>query len=141
MPCATLCHEHGFGTDTISKVHVKIDKQLEAVKRILPRYQFEVRFKIEIERLDETLVTEGWARDLSESGLAAFVATELAMGERATLRIPLSNGVELVIPARVARCLGTQYGFQFTALSLTQRKEILRVLAQRKAIPYIPTDV
>ena len=117
------------------------DKQLEEVARIVPRYQFEVRFKIEIERLDGTLVTEGWARDLSESGLGAFVAKELLLGELAKLRIPLPGGVELVIPARVTRSLGTQYGFQFTALSLTQRKEILRVLANSKAIPYIPAVI
>jgi len=117
---------------------VKKGKQLEGVERIVPRYQFEARFKIEIERLGGRLTTEGWARDLSESGLGAFVATELLVGETATLRIPLPDGVELVVPAKVSRSLGTQYGFQFTALSLTQRKEILRMLAQSKPIPYVP---
>jgi len=118
---------------------VKIDKQREGVERIVPRHQFEARFKIEIERLEGTLVTEGWARDLSESGVGAFVATELHVGELATLRILLPDGVELVIPAKVTRSLGTQYGFQFTALSLTQRREILRVLANSKTIPYVST--
>jgi hypothetical protein len=119
-------------------VHVKIDKQCDGVERIVPRHEFEARFKIEIDRLEGTLVTEGWARDLSESGMGAFVATELVVGELAKLRIPLPDGVELVVPARVSRSLGTQYGFQFTALSLTQRKEILRVLGKSRAIPYIP---
>ena len=115
-----------------------IDKQLEGAARIVPRHQFEVRFKIEIERPEGTLATEGWARDLSESGLGAFVAKELLVGELATLRIPFPDGIELVIPAKVTRSLGTQYGFQFTALSLAQRKEILRVLAKSEAIPYTP---
>jgi len=117
------------------------DKQVEAVERIVPRHQFEARFKIEMERAGEAVGTEGWARDLSESGLGAFVATELLPGERVVLRIPLPDGVELVIPARVTRNLGTQYGFQFTALSLTQRQQILRVLARSKVIPYVPTLV
>jgi hypothetical protein len=114
---------------------VKADEQLERVVRIVPRYQFEARVRIEIERFDGTLVTEGWARDLSESGVGVFVAQELMVGELAILRIPMPSGVELLIPAQVARSLGTQYGFQFTALSAPQRSEILRVLAQSQVIP------
>jgi hypothetical protein len=115
------------------------DKHLDAIDRIVPRYQFEVRFKIEMKRADGTVTTEGWSRDLSESGLGAFVAAELLVGEQVTLLIPVRSEVELVIPAKVTRGLGTQYGFQFTALSTTQRTEILRVLTHNKALPYIPT--
>ena len=118
---------------------MNIDKQLAGDERIVPRYRFETRFKIEVERFDEKFVTEGWARDMSESGLGAFVATELLTGERAILRIPLPRGVELTIPARVTRTLGTQYGFQFMALSVEQREEIVRALAHCKTIPYLPT--
>jgi hypothetical protein len=67
---------------------------------------------------------EGWARDLSESGLGAFVARELIVGELVTIEILLSPSRELTIPAKVARGVGTQYGFQFTALSGEQREEI-----------------
>ena len=105
-------------------------------KRIVPRYPFEVRFKIRVDRSGAILDTEGWARDLSESGVGAFVATALVVGESATLRIPFPNGRELVIPARVARKSGTQYGFSFTALSPEQRGHILRAFAGKKAIPY-----
>jgi hypothetical protein len=85
------------------------------------------------------LETEGWARDLSESGLGAFVATPINPGESATLRIPLAHDSELVIPAKVTRILGTQYGFQFMALSAGQRDLILRAVAGKKAIPHQPT--
>jgi len=40
---------------------------------------FETRFKIRIERPEGPLETEGWARDLSESGLGAFVATPIIL--------------------------------------------------------------
>jgi hypothetical protein len=109
--------------------------------RIVPRYPFEARFKIRIERPGEILEIEGWARDLSESGLGAFVATPIMVGEQAVLRIPLANGSELVIPCIVARNVGTQYGFQFTALSKEQRRHILRVIAGKKAIPFNPVSV
>ena len=106
------------------------------VKRIVPRYPFEARFKIQIDRPQGPLSTEGWARDISESGIGAFVATPLEMGESATLRVPLAKGVELVVPAKVTRILGTQYGFQFQALSAQQRDEILRAVAGKKAMTY-----
>lgn len=106
-----------------------------AKARIVPRYPFEARFKIRIERSESTLETEGWARDLSESGLCAFVATPISLGESATLRIPLGKA-ELVIPSRITRVDGTQYGFQFTALSSEQRDHILGAIAGKKAIPY-----
>jgi hypothetical protein len=108
-------------------------------RRIVPRYPFEVRFKILIERPEGPLETEGWARDLSESGLGAFVATPINLGESATLRIPLSHGREMVIPAKITRIIGTQYGFQFTALSGEQRDEIVRAVAGKKAIAYQST--
>jgi PilZ domain len=120
---------------------VKQDKELHDIERIVPRYQFEVRFKIEMHGAVEKQVTEGWARDLSETGLGAFVARELPLGELATLQIPLPDGVELSIPARVTRNIGTQYGFQFTAMTAAQRTEILRVLTQSKELPYVSTGV
>ena len=107
----------------------------QAAKRIVPRYEFEARFRIEASRVGETLVTEGWARDLSESGVGAFVAAPLLVGESVTLTIPLPSGEELVIPAKVRRNLGTQYGFEFTALSAEQRRQIASVVAGSNAVP------
>jgi hypothetical protein len=40
-----------------------------------------------------------------------------------------------VIPAKVVRALGTEYGFQFTALSAEQRRQIRETLEERPAIP------
>ena len=113
----------------------ELDQQ-SGVKRIVPRYPFEARFKIQIARPQGPLATEGWARDISESGIGAFVATPLEMGESATLLVPLAKGVELVVPAKVTRILGTQYGFQFQALSAQQRDQILRAVAGKKAMHY-----
>ena len=67
---------------------------------------------------------EGWARDISETGVSAFVAQGLTVGELVTLEIPLAASHWHSIPAKVARCIGTQYGFQFTALSPGQRENI-----------------
>ncbi len=107
---------------------VDADKPL-GVERVLPRHQFEARVKIEVQRERGVSSAEGWARDLSESGLGAFVGMQLVVGEVATLRIPLANGVELVVPAKITRNFGTEYGFRFTALSREQRDQINDVLA------------
>ena len=115
-------------------------KAEEQARRIVPRYPFEARFKIRIERPDGVLETEGWARDVSESGLGAFVATPITMGEFATLRIPLPHDLELVIPAKVTRIVGTQFGFQFLALSAMQRDRILQAVQGKKAIAYQATS-
>ncbi|MGA3195803.1 MAG: PilZ domain-containing protein [Terriglobales bacterium] len=104
-------------------------EKLVGVDRVLPRHKFEARVKIEVIREQKTRFTEGWARDISESGMGAFVGMPLMVGEMATLRIPLQDGVEVVIPARVTRNFGTEYGFQFTALSRQQREQIHGVLA------------
>jgi hypothetical protein len=102
------------------------------LERITPRYIFEARIRISAQRGSEDLAMEGWARDISESGLSAFVARGLMVEEMVTLEIPLVSLRTLRIPARVARCMGTQYGFQFTALSPDQRTAI------RSAIKDLP---
>lgn len=107
-------------------------------ERILPRHEFDARVKVEVMREHKTRTTDGWARDLSENGLGAFVGAELIIGETATLRVPLHDGEELLIPAQVSRKVGTEYGFQFTALSTKQRDQIRNVLSMREIIPFDP---
>ena len=94
------------------------------MERITPRYVFEARIRILVQRASQNLAMEGWARDISETGISAFVAQGLIVGELVTLEIPLASSDWHSIPAQVARCLGTQYGFQFTALSPGQRENI-----------------
>ncbi|MGA2004368.1 MAG: PilZ domain-containing protein [Terriglobales bacterium] len=98
------------------------------VERILPRHRFEARVKIQVVREGRSRLAEGWARDLSETGLGAFVGMALLVGEFATLRIPSHGGGEMVIPAQITRSVGTEYGFQFTALSREQRDQIRALL-------------
>ncbi len=64
-----------------------------------------------------------------------LVAEELRVGELVTLEVPLSDSTTLNIPAKVARSLGTQYGFQFTALSAEQRAYVQSATRGKTAIP------
>jgi len=94
------------------------------VPEISPRHRFEARIRIRLNRGKQELNLQGWVRDLSESGLRAFVADALVPGETVVFEIPLSDTDKQVIPAKVIRALGTDYGFQFTALSTEQRRLI-----------------
>jgi hypothetical protein len=112
------------------------DDAMGSVDKILPRHLFETRIQILLQRDSTRLSLQGWARNLSESGLGAFVAEALILGESVTLEIPLPDCDKQVIPAEVVRALGTEYGFQFTALSAEQRRQIRATLKERPAIPY-----
>ena len=110
-----------------------------SANRISPRHGFETRILIRLERNGRKLSLQGWVRNLSESGLGAFVAETLTLGEPVTLEIPLPDSEKQVIPATVVRALGTEYGFQFTALSAEQRQQIRKTLEERPVIPYHDT--
>ncbi len=103
--------------------------------QIAPRHAFEARTQIRLERDQRKLNLQGWVRDLSESGLRAFVAEALMLDENVILEIPFPDTDKQIIPAKVVRVLGTEYGFQFTALSAEQRCHIQATLKGRPAIP------
>jgi len=113
-----------------------VQKNEIPLDRIAERHVFERRIKIRTKLRDKNIVADAWTRDMSESGLAAFVAEGFLIGEIVTLEISLSDSANTLIPATVARCLGTQYGFQFTALSAEQRSKILSALRGHPSIPY-----
>ena len=105
------------------------------VPDISPRHRFEARVSISVQRGERKLTLQGWVRDLSESGLRAFVADSLLPGESVTFEIPLCDTSNQVIPAKVMRALGTDYGFQFTALSADQRNQIQAALRDSPELP------
>jgi hypothetical protein len=106
-----------------------------STNRISPRHVFETRILIRRED-GERLSLPCWVRNLSESGLGAFVAGVLTLDESVTLEMPLPESDKLVIPAKVVRALGTDYGFQFTALSAEQRTLIRAMLKGQPVIPH-----
>ena len=112
------------------------DDAMGSVDRISPRHVFETMIQILLERNSAKLSLQGWVRNLSESGLGAFVAEALSVDESVMLEVPLPGCDKQMIPARVVRALGTEYGFQFTALSADQRRQIRATLKERPAIPY-----
>ena len=107
---------------------------MSSENRITRRHKFEARIIVHLFRNHRQSVVAGWARDLSESGLRAFVAEQLQVGECVTLLVPLSSSQKQAIAARVARQVGTEYGFQFTALSGEQRAEVQSILERQPTV-------
>jgi hypothetical protein len=103
-----------------------LDDAMGSMDKIAPRHVFETRIQIFLQRDSARPSLQGWARNLSESGLGAFVAEALIPGESVMLEIPLPDCDKQVIPAQVVRALGTECGFQFTALSAEQRRQLRR---------------
>src|SRR5438477_11927666 len=112
------------------------DENRNPAGRISPRHVFETRITIRLQRDSQKLILQGWARNLSEGGLNAFIAHALMLGESAILEIRLPNSGKHAIPAQVVRTLGTEYGFQFTALSAEQRSQLRATLEAYPTIPY-----
>lgn len=110
------------------------DGHSDAASRIAPRYQFETRVAIQVK---SGTSTEGWVRDLSESGIGAFVGRELSVGETATLTFRLTDSAKIVLPAQVVTAIGTRYGFRFLALSAEQREQIVKATQHLKVIPFV----
>ena len=110
--------------------------------RISPRFKFEARFRLRIQRRGEDVTVGGWARDISESGIGAFVAEELTPGEEVDLEVPFPGDATLSLRACVSRNLGTQYGLMFTALSPEQRRHIQAAMNGKNPLPnpFLPKD-
>lgn len=124
----------GWGKATEKPV-LSSTEPFNPVDRIAARHLFEVRIRIRVQRTGQNLVAQGWTRDLSESGLSAFVADLLIEGELVVLEVPIPASDKLVIPAKIVRSLGTEYGFQFTALSFEQRSIIQGILKGQPEVP------
>jgi hypothetical protein len=110
-----------------------LDETKVLVNRIAPRHELDTKVRISLQRDGLEATYRGWVRDLSESGLRAFVAQELVLDERVTICIALGKADKESLVARVARKLGTEYGFQFTSLSVEQRLRIQETLRQQLA--------
>jgi len=73
----------------------------------------------------------GRTKNISESGMAATVAGDLALGEVVDLQFQLpGTGAALTVRADVRYRQGSQYGFNFIGLTTEQAQTIRRALAK-----------
>ena len=112
---------------------VEMGAKAEAAKsfvftRRYPRYAFDVRLKARMLQNGEYESCWGRSTELALDGIGATLTGELQAGEIVTLEIPLPLGSQpLKIRAIVRFRRGLRYGFEFLAVTETQRAMIRRV--------------
>ncbi len=120
--------------------HLRQSRRLTMVdpKRISGRFEFRIEFGGIVRRYGKEISFRGWSRDLSESGMGAYVPVELREGEVVDLDLPLESGApKLRVAAKVRRAQGFEYGLEFVTLSATQRAAITSAVAHCGDAPYL----
>lgn len=96
--------------------------------RRTPRYNVDVRLRLVVTKDGKSAVVHGRGNDISENGLALFVAHELEVGQRMEVEFTLPYSRQ---PLRVRIAIrnrnGYRYGAEFLTLSTPQQHEISRL--------------
>ena len=97
-------------------------------QRRSPRYSVDVRLRLIVAKDGKNMVVHGRGNDISENGMALFVAHELAVEQRLEVEFTLPYSRQ---PLRVRIAIrnrnGYRYGVEFLNLSPPQRDEISRL--------------
>ncbi len=97
-------------------------------KRRNPRYGVDVRLRLLVKQGGKRLVLHGRGNDISENGMALFVAHDLEVGTRADAEFTLPySQLPLRVGVSVRNRNGYRYGVEFMTLNEPQREEILRL--------------
>jgi hypothetical protein len=92
-------------------------------QRRFPRYQFHENVKIGITKGETPTYLDARSVDLAEGGAGVTTGTKLQVGDTVQLNIPLAAG-PLRLPACVRYQYGSEYGFEFVGLGLSEREYI-----------------
>lgn len=92
-----------------------------------PRYHVDVRVAADVRSGGNTITQRGWGTDISEGGLAVYLACELVLGEEIDMELALPYST---IPIRVTGAVrnrdGFKYGIEFTLITSDQQAMIVR---------------
>ena len=93
-----------------------------------PRYNVDVRIKLVVAKDGKNQMVHGRGNDISENGMAMFVAHELAIDQRLEIEFTLPYSRQpLRIGIMVRNRNGYRYGVEFMTLSAPQKDEIARL--------------
>ncbi len=93
-----------------------------------PRYQVDVRLRLIVAKDGKNVVVHGRGNDISENGMAMFVAHELALEQRLEVEFTLPYSRQpLRVRIVVRNRNGYRYGVEFLTLSPPQKEEISRL--------------
>lgn len=91
------------------------------------RYAIDVRVKVVSSRGGVRTIVYGRGTDVSEGGMAAYIAMELSLGSSIEMEVTLPYAQQpLKVKARVRSRDGLRYGLEFLSLAPPEREVILR---------------
>jgi len=97
-------------------------------KRRFPRYTIDLRMQVTMFQGGEFLSCWGRSTEMGEDGIGATLTGDLESGEIVSLEIPLPlSPYPLKVRAIVRFRQGLHYGFEFLALTGSQRDTLQRV--------------
>lgn len=93
-----------------------------------PRYTVDVRLRLVVAKDGKNQMIHGRGNDISENGMAMFVAHELAVEQRLEVEFTLPYSRQpLRVRIAVRNRNGYRYGVEFLNLSTPQKNEISRL--------------
>lgn len=96
--------------------------------RRTPRYSVDVRLKLIVTKDGKSAMIHGRGNDISEHGMALFVAHDLEVGQRLEVEFTLPYSRQpLRVRITIRNRTGYRYGAEFVTLSVPQSEEILRL--------------
>ncbi|MCU1283884.1 MAG: type pilus assembly PilZ [Acidobacteriales bacterium] len=113
------------------KTAITIPVPANGTTRRWERFKIEVRFKAVLTKLGKATVLYGQGTDVSEGGMAAYIPTELSIGDSVELELalPYLTGQQ---PLRINACVrnrnGFRYGLEYMNLKFSDREMLLKCL-------------
>ena len=102
------------------------EDQTEKGKRRWERFKVEIRVKVTSSRNGNEVVTSGMAHDVSEGGMALFLAGDLGIGEAVTIDFAMPYSQRRVMRGVIRNRDRYEYGIQFVNPTLEDREDIIR---------------
>jgi hypothetical protein len=101
-----------------------------SVERRWPRYRVELRLKVFLARQEGRGYTFGQGSDVSEGGMAAYIPSEIEVGEIVGVEVTLPySKQEIALRAQVRNKNGFRYGLEYVLISDEHREALKKSLS------------
>ena len=118
-------------SNVAQRAPVTVPAPANGITRRWQRFRIELRFKAVLTKLDKAVVLYGQGTDVSEGGMAAYIPTELSLGDTVELELALpylSGQQPLRIKAAIRNRTGFRYGLEYMNLKPPDREMLLKCL-------------
>lgn len=103
-------------------------KTAAQIARRFPRFAVDVRISLQVFRTSGTVSLWGRSSELGEDGIGATLTGELEIGEVVSMELSLPlAAAPMKVRALVRYHMGLRHGFEFLALTDSQREMLHRV--------------